>query len=53
MDGVAEKLYKLSDAERANLEAAAQATKDAWIAATPDGQAIYEAAMAEIEAANK
>lgn len=53
MDGVAEKLYKLSDAERANLEAAAQATVDAWIAATPDGQAIYEAAMAEIEAANK
>ncbi len=51
MDGVAEKLYKLSDAERANFEAVAKATTDAWIAATPDGQAIYDAAMAEIEAA--
>lgn len=51
MDGVAEKLYKLSDAERANLEAAAQKTTDAWIASTPDGQAIYDAAIKCIEEA--
>ena len=53
MDGVAEKLYKLSESERAAFEAVAKKTTDAWIANTPDGQAIYDAAMAEIEAANK
>lgn len=56
-DDVKDKLYTLSEAERANLEAAATATKDAWIAekteAGYDAQAIYDAAMAEIEAANK
>lgn len=51
MDGVAEKLYKLSDAERANFEAMAEATTKAWIEKTPDGQAIYDAAMKCIEEA--
>ena len=53
MEGVNEKLYNLSEAERANFEAVAKATTDKWIAATENGQAIYDAAMAEIEAANK
>lgn len=53
MDGVAEKLYTLSDAERANLEAAADVTAQKWIAATENGQEIYDAAMKCIEEANK
>ena len=51
MDGVAEKLYTLSDEERAKLEAAAEATTQKWIAATENGQEIYDAAIACIEAA--
>ncbi|MGN0243590.1 MAG: TRAP transporter substrate-binding protein [Lachnospiraceae bacterium] len=53
MDGVAEKLYNLSDEERANFEAAADATVQKWIAATENGQEIYDAAMKCIEEANK
>ena len=52
MDGVAEKLYTLSDAERANLQAVADKVAQDWIANTTDGQAIYDAAMQCIADAN-
>lgn len=52
MDGVAEKLYKLSDDERANLEAVAKKTAQDWIASTENGQAIYDKAMQCIADAN-
>ena len=42
-------IYKLSDAERANLEAVAQTTIDNWIAKTEDGQAIYDKVLELIE----
>lgn len=48
---VADKCYKLSADQRAELEAAADRTVQAWIAKTPDGQAIYDKAMEEIAAA--
>ncbi len=52
MDGVAEKLYTLSDAERANLKAVADKVAQDWIANIENGQAIYDAAMQCIADAN-
>ena len=50
---VADKLYNLSDEERANFEAVAQQTIDDWIASMNDkgydGQAIYDKAVECIE----
>lgn len=42
-------IYKLSDAERANLESVAQTTINNWIAKTEDGQAIYDKVLELIE----
>lgn len=52
-EGVAEKLYTLSETERANLEAVAQNVIADWIENTENGQEIYDAAMKCIAEANK
>ena len=53
MEGVAEKLYTLSDTERAKLDAAAETTIASWIAGIENGQEIYDAAMKCIAEAKK
>ena len=53
MEGVAEKLYTLSDEEAAKLDAIEAETAQKWIDSTENGQEIYDAALAELEAAKK
>jgi TRAP-type C4-dicarboxylate transport system substrate-binding protein len=44
-----QKFVELSDAERSALEERVQSVIDAWIANTPDGQAVYDAYKEAIE----
>lgn len=53
MDGVKEKLYTLSDEENAKLRAAEDAIIEKWISETENGQEIFNAVKAELEAAKK
>ena len=50
---VAEKIYNLSETERANLESAAKETVATWIEYLEDGQEIYDTAMKCIAEAKK
>ena len=53
LDGVAEKIYKLSDEERAKLDAAAAAAEQQWISEVENGEEILNVIKDEIAKATK